>query len=394
MAGREIVSVEGVAAPEQAASRAGENGQTHGSQCGYCTPGVVMSLFEGYYRGDIREPDQLDDQLCGNLCRCTGYRPIREAAIEAFPERHRKSGKDSFAERLKKATAELGAVEYEFAGERFFRPTSLGGLLQLLAQFPEAGSSPARPNWGSTSPSGSRSSPTLISVEAVPELKGIQLHRFRMAHRRRGHADANRGEDGGRVSGAGATCCGCSARARFATARRWAAISSPPRPSATAPRAAGARCQGGAGFAPKAGQAGRLRLLSRAHAADRRVLRRLPQDRVAAGRDSEDDHRAAVCRGPASRAIAPWYKVSKRREMDISTVAACFRVDLDRAVSCARRGWPTAAWRRCPSRARKTEEALLGKRWCEETVREVLPMLRASSRPFPMCAAVRNTGAG
>ncbi|MBL8970015.1 MAG: 2Fe-2S iron-sulfur cluster binding domain-containing protein, partial [Myxococcales bacterium] len=48
-----------------------------GSQCGYCTPGVVMSLFEACYRRDLREPWQLDDQLCGNLCRCTGYRPIR-----------------------------------------------------------------------------------------------------------------------------------------------------------------------------------------------------------------------------------------------------------------------------------------------------------------------------
>ena len=51
-----------------------------GSQCGYCTPGFVMSLFETCYRGDLSEPWQLDDALCGNLCRCTGYRPIRDAA--------------------------------------------------------------------------------------------------------------------------------------------------------------------------------------------------------------------------------------------------------------------------------------------------------------------------
>jgi xanthine dehydrogenase small subunit len=52
-----------------------------GSQCGYCTPGIAMSLFEAAHRRDLAgEPAKIDDQLCGNLCRCTGYRPIRDAA--------------------------------------------------------------------------------------------------------------------------------------------------------------------------------------------------------------------------------------------------------------------------------------------------------------------------
>src|SRR5213079_1716125 len=97
----------------------------HGSQCGYCTPGFIMSLFEGYYRGDIRTQDQLDDQLCGNLCRCTGYRSIRDAAIGAFAEGHKKNGQDPFAERLKQQSVELQQVEYESNGEKFLRPTSL-----------------------------------------------------------------------------------------------------------------------------------------------------------------------------------------------------------------------------------------------------------------------------
>ena len=53
-----------------------------GSQCGYCTPGVVMTLVEACYRTDLDKAWKLDDQLCGTLCRCTGYRPIREAAQE------------------------------------------------------------------------------------------------------------------------------------------------------------------------------------------------------------------------------------------------------------------------------------------------------------------------
>src|SRR5690606_28818018 len=54
----------------------------HGSQCGFCTPGFVMSLYT-MYRNGLIEPDrdQVLDHLSGNLCRCTGYRPIIDAAL-------------------------------------------------------------------------------------------------------------------------------------------------------------------------------------------------------------------------------------------------------------------------------------------------------------------------
>ncbi len=138
MAGHEIISVEGVAARAKLHPIQARMAEGHGSQCGYCTPGVVMSLFEGYYRDDLRQPDQLDDQLCGNLCRCTGYQPIRQAALAAFAARHRRNGQDAFALRLKQPAPELTGCEYASDGERFFRPTSLAGLLQLLGQSPDA----------------------------------------------------------------------------------------------------------------------------------------------------------------------------------------------------------------------------------------------------------------
>src|SRR5215469_4428548 len=87
LAGREIVSVEGVASKTGLHPVQNSMVECHGSQCGYCTPGFILSLFEGYYRKDLDTPAKLDDQLCGNLCRCTGYRPIRQAALEAFAQR-------------------------------------------------------------------------------------------------------------------------------------------------------------------------------------------------------------------------------------------------------------------------------------------------------------------
>src|SRR5438477_2462355 len=195
MAGREIISVEGVSfqskiqGPKSKVKHAEEAPGTqtvklhpvqekmvecHGSQCGYCTPGFILSLFEGYYRGDIRDSDQLDDQLCGNLCRCTGYRPIREAAMLAFAERHQKNGKDEFAERLKKPFPALAQVHYEFAGEAFFRPTSLPALLQLLEQFPDARLIAGATELGLDISKRFKKFERLISVEAVPELREIR----------------------------------------------------------------------------------------------------------------------------------------------------------------------------------------------------------------------------
>ena len=52
----------------------------HGSQCGFCTPGFVMSLFSMYKNHVSFNDEIIKDSISGNLCRCTGYRPIIDAA--------------------------------------------------------------------------------------------------------------------------------------------------------------------------------------------------------------------------------------------------------------------------------------------------------------------------
>src|SRR5947209_3337140 len=86
MTGRDIITVEGVGCVELHPIQKAMV-ENHGSQCGYCTPGFIMSMFEAYYRDDLQTFSQLDEQLCGNLCRCTGYRAIRDACADAFTDR-------------------------------------------------------------------------------------------------------------------------------------------------------------------------------------------------------------------------------------------------------------------------------------------------------------------
>ena len=88
---------------------------------------------------------------------------------------HVVSYEDEFAERLKKTDAKLGAAEYEFAGEKFFRPTSLAELFSLQKNFSDAESlSPARRNLGWRSPNVTKSFPRSSPTEAVVELTEIK----------------------------------------------------------------------------------------------------------------------------------------------------------------------------------------------------------------------------
>lgn len=80
LAGRAVRTVEGIAAPDGRLHPVQEAMVLeHGSQCGFCTPGIVMSLYAAYRSGRT----DYDNVLAGNLCRCTGYAPIIRAAEAA-----------------------------------------------------------------------------------------------------------------------------------------------------------------------------------------------------------------------------------------------------------------------------------------------------------------------
>jgi xanthine dehydrogenase molybdopterin binding subunit/xanthine dehydrogenase small subunit len=388
MAGRDLVSVEGVA-DHKLHSLQQKLVECHGTQCGYCTPGFVMSLFEGYYRGELRNHDQLDDQLCGNLCRCTGYRPIRQAALEAFAERHRKNGNDPFAERLKRTAPLLRGVEYEIPGERFFRPDSLIGLLRLLRQFPDGRLIAGATELGLDITKRFKKFPTLISVETVPELNelrhtesewhvGAAVSLTRIEESMAGEFPAlgrmlrvfgsrqirNRATMGGNI--VTASPIGDSAPLLLALDARVVIVSL---------RSNSLSSGNGDSSPPASLLAERTLPISEFFVSYRKtalqpreVLKTMLVPRFCApsGMDRKCE----------------WYKVSKRREMDISTVAACFLLDLDksRVVRHARLAYGGVA--AMPARARKTETALLGKPWSLETIQGVLPILQSEFTPI------------
>jgi xanthine dehydrogenase small subunit len=114
----------------------------HGSQCGFCTPGFVMALFALYHRADAKPVDRqrVNDWIAGNLCRCTGYRPIVDAALAscAGPANDWFSTEEPQARR---ALSELRDNEDIFIGnrERFFAaPVAIMSLAKLYYANPDA----------------------------------------------------------------------------------------------------------------------------------------------------------------------------------------------------------------------------------------------------------------
>ena len=113
--------------------------ECHGSQCGFCTPGFVMSLWSMYLEQDGRQPTraQVNDALSGNLCRCTGYRPIIDAAMRMGHLPPVSFDRAALAAQLAPIQRDALAT-YSAAGQHFHAPRTLDELIALRSAYPVA----------------------------------------------------------------------------------------------------------------------------------------------------------------------------------------------------------------------------------------------------------------
>src|SRR3954466_5508303 len=191
--GQELVTAEGLGTSVALHPVQTEMAVRGGSQCGYCTPGFVCSMAAEYYRAD-RTPDGAAAEhgpngfdlhaLSGNLCRCTGYRPIKDAAYAlgapaaddslaappgpAAPAARRRAGG---------APPPRGPRRVRMAsdGAELVRPADLAETLQVLAERPEAVLVAGSTDWGvEVNLRGSRAA-LVVAIDPGPELRGLTL---------------------------------------------------------------------------------------------------------------------------------------------------------------------------------------------------------------------------
>jgi len=171
LAGRDVLTVEGLAA---------RDGQLHpvqsalvdadATQCGFCTPGFAMAMFAFSQDGAARDDDAIHEALAGNLCRCTGYRPIVEACRKLQPvpagclqDRH---GDGS-------TPMPAGDAIYRGGGQVFHAPLSLDALTVLRARHPDAILLGGGTDLGLRVSKDREAFPAVIWTGAVAELKAI-----------------------------------------------------------------------------------------------------------------------------------------------------------------------------------------------------------------------------
>ncbi len=354
----------------------------HGSQCGFCTPGFAMSLF-GLYKNAFR-PDRarIENALSGNLCRCTGYRPIIDAAVAMYdvspsPAQAGWRGgiaadgsRDEDAEmRLLAQLAALAprdGVDYAAQGRRWWSPRTADELAAILTEHPEARIVAGATDVGLWITKHQRDVGDIVYTADVAELREI---RATATHLEIGAAatltDAfaalegewpelaevwarfasvpirNSGTLGGNVANGspiGDSMPVLMALGATAVLRRGATTREMPVESLYL------------GYQKTALQPGEF-------IASLRVPRRLPQQLLRA------------------------YKISKRYDQDISAVFVCFALVQDgKRIVSARIGCGGVA--ATPIRATATEAALAGRSWDDATAAEAMQTLADEFTPI------------
>jgi xanthine dehydrogenase small subunit len=182
--GQEIVTAEGLGTTEALHPVQQKLAEAGGSQCGYCTPGFACSMAGEYYRADRAAADDTEcpvhdaehgpngfdlHALSGNLCRCTGYRPIRDAAYTlGMPE-----ADDALQQRLSEPAPVAVATDAIVDGARFVRPTSLAEAVGILHDEPSALLVAGSTDWGvEVNIRGSRA-PFVVAIDQLDELRTL-----------------------------------------------------------------------------------------------------------------------------------------------------------------------------------------------------------------------------
>jgi xanthine dehydrogenase small subunit len=347
--GREIYTVEALAVDGELCDAQRAMAEAGGSQCGYCTPGFVVSLFAEQYRRDRNGPCDIM-AMAGNLCRCTGYRPIRDAALSLGP-----APSDEFRERLDRPALPLSAL----SSGAFSRPSSLDECLELLRNIPGAKLVAGATDLGVESNLSARRWPHLIALEAIEELRQFSntQERVTIGAALSLSAIGERWEDAPEVF------------------REWLGLFASPliRNRAT--------LGGNLATASPIGDAAPLLLAFDAvvHVAGLSGRRSIPLSSFFAGY-----RKTAMEPGEVITAIelpkpfpqsVRFYKVAKRRLDDISTVAAAMALDLDPHGRARRARFAFGGVAATPIRATEAEAAVIDQPWNDAAVERVQGIL-------------------
>lgn len=342
--------------------------QTGGSQCGYCTPGFIMSLFSLYKNHDHPSREEIDDALTGNLCRCTGYRPIVEAAAQACVHK----GNDRFskdAERIARLLKAIpaGSLQLESGEQRYFRPASLGEAIALKHRYARSIVVCGATDVALQVTKGHALLREIIDLSAIEELREIA-------------------ESESMISiGAGASLSELMPKIR----QSLPALHSMLTVFGSLQIRNLATLGGNLGTASPIGDTLPVLMAYRATV----ILESLNGKREVSLDDYFTGYRTTVRKPDELITIVKIpkivgdtsvrsYKVSKRKDLDIATVCAGFRLERDKVDGIQSIVLAYGGMAELTMRANSAERFLLGKRWDRSVVEEAMKLIDADFRPI------------
>ena len=209
----------------------------HGSQCGFCTPGIVMSLFALWLNEEDAGEERIEDALAGNLCRCTGYQPIIAAGRDMFSKGAEakaawRNGQARIAKRLA-ALQDERTLEIVKDGRRFIAPASLDDFAKAYENHPDATILAGATDVGLWITKEMRVLDTVISSGAHRGLGGNRGYGARSSRIGAMTASPTHPRRSSACTRILANCCGASAASRSGMPARSAATSPTARRSAT-----------------------------------------------------------------------------------------------------------------------------------------------------------------
>jgi xanthine dehydrogenase small subunit len=376
--GQEVVTAEGLGRPGALHPVQREMAVRGGSQCGYCTPGFICSMAAEYYRPDRTVTDPATNghaagdsehgpngfdlhALSGNLCRCTGYRPIRDAAyaLESPP------GDDDLATRCGSPAPAVVSTRVRSERAEFARPATLADAVALLAERPDATVVAGCTDWGVEVNLRGTRAPFVVAVDRLPELRTFSV-------------DADVVEIGAALT--------LSEAERLLDGRVPLLDQLWPQFASRLIRN-GATLGGNLGTGSPIGDAppALLALEASVVLAGPTGEREVPLASYFTGyrrsvREPGELIRAVRIPLPVAP-LAAFHKIAKRRFDDISSVAVAFALDVrDGVVARAAIGLGGVA--ASPLRATATEAALVGRPWTVDTVRDAAAVLRGEGTPI------------
>jgi xanthine dehydrogenase small subunit len=342
----------------------------HGSQCGFCTPGFVMSLWALYLKreGGNRLPQrkEIDDALSGNLCRCTGYRPIIDAAQRMCELPAIGFDRRALAESLR-ALRRSEMFTYTQGGRSFHAPLTIEQLVELRIAHPDACILSGCTDVGLRVTKQMRDPGDIIYIGRVAELKTV------------GEKDGKL-EIGAGVSLEDAYAALCRHYPRELSELRQRFASLPIRHAGT--------LGGNVANGSPIGDSAPWLIALGAHivlrgGAGRRAMPLEDFYLDYQKKDLRPDEFVEALRVPLPQPNVRFrtYKLAKRFDQDISAVCAAFAVTLDGDVVRDARiafGGMAATSKRAP----QAEAALNGREWNEAALKDAMRMLAQDYRPL------------